>query len=253
MNEIWTPSEFISNAIRKKSNIPVYTIPYAIDAQTEEGCGRKEFQLPEDKFLFLMMYDNNSISERKNPMGVITAFKKAFSKDETNVGLVIKVNSPDKQELARLQSLLDGYENIYFVTETMEKRRVNSLIQCVDVVVSLHRAEGFGLVLAEAMYLGVPTIATNWSSNTEFMNPDVACMVDYQLIELEKDMGPFKKGQCWADADLDQAANYMRCLSQDRDYYEKMVVHAKTHIRKELSMEQAVAKIENRMQEILQK
>lgn len=252
MNEIWTPSEFISNAIRKKSSIPVHTIPYAIDAATEEGFGREEFGLPEDKFLFLMMYDNNSISERKNPIGVITAFQKAFGQKDTQVGLVIKVSSPDKQEMAKLYGILAGYQNIYFVTESMEKKRVNSLIACVDVVISLHRAEGFGLVLAEAMYLGTPTIATNWSSNTEFMDSDVACMVDYQLVRLEQNQGPFLKGQRWADPNLDQAAEYMRRLFEEKDFYEQIASRAKTQIRKKLSMEQAVVKIEERLQKILQ-
>lgn len=252
MDEIWTPSEFTSNSIRKKTNIPVHTIPYAIEAETEENYSRKEFGLPEDKFLFLMMYDNNSIEERKNPRGVIEAFKKAFSKEEKKVGLVIKVNSPDKRGIEKLKSELQGYENIYFITEILEKKRVNSLIACADTVVSLHRAEGFGLVLAEAMYLGVPTIATNWSSNIEFMNDETACMVDYKLVEIEKEVGPFKKGQRWADANIGQAAEYMRKLYENREYREKTAWQAQRHIREKLSMEQAVEKIEERIVKITQ-
>ena len=79
------------------------------------------------------------------------------------------------------------------------KKEVNSLLADVDVYVSLHRSEGFGLVMAEAMYLGTPVIATNWSGNTEFMNNDTACMVGYDLIELDKDYDVFQKGNVWAD------------------------------------------------------
>lgn len=244
MNEIWTPSEFISNSIRKKTNIPVSTIPYAIEAQMEDNFGRKGFGLPDDKFLFLMMYDNNSIAERKNPQGVIDAFKKAFPVKNKDVGLVIKINSADKRDVEKLRLQLREYENIYFITETLSREKVNSLIACADVVVSLHRAEGFGLVLAEAMYLGVPTIATNWSANTEFMNKEVACMVDYQLVEIEKDVGPFKKGQRWAEADLEQAAGYMRLLYEDKAYREKIAGQAYEYVREKLSVEQAVKKIE---------
>ena len=92
----------------------------------------------------------------------------------------------------KIQNVLDGYTNVYLIEGTLNRDQVNSLTKCVDVVVSLHRAEGFGLVLAEAMLLGTPTIATNWSSNTEFMNKDVACMVDYKLITIERDIPPFK-------------------------------------------------------------
>jgi len=250
MDEIWTPSEFISSAIRKKTKKPVITIPYAIEAKADDTYGRKEFHLPEKKFLFLMMYDNNSISERKNPKGVIAAFQRAFSKKEKEVGLVIKVNSPDRKEMKNLKAQLKGYQNIYFITETLEKKKVNALIACVDVVVSLHRAEGFGLVLAEAMLLGTPTIATNWSSNTEFMNKEVACMVDYQLVKLEKEMGPFKKGQRWADADIGQASKFMRKLYQDKAYYCRISENAQRYIKDKLGMKQAVEKINNRLGKI---
>lgn len=237
MDEIWTPSEFVSRAIRKKTTKPVITIPYAIEAEIDIFYGRKEFHLPENQFLFLMLYDSNSISERKNPTGVITAFQLAFSKEETGVGLVIKVHLSDEKELKQLQSQVKGYKNIYIITELLEKKKVNSLIACVDVVVSLHRAEGFGLVLAEAMFLGTPTIATNWSANTEFMDHKVACMVDYQLVELKKDIGPFKKGQYWAEANLVQAAEYMRKLYEDPYFYQKILTNAQDKIKNEFCME----------------
>lgn len=249
MNEIWTPSEFISRAIRKKTSLPVYTIPYNIETKTEAGCTRKSFNLPSETFLFLMMYDNNSISERKNPLGVIQAFKQAFQKKE-NVGLVIKINSPEKQEMECLKAALEGCTNIYFITEILEKKKVNSLIQCVDVVVSLHRAEGFGLVLAEAMQLGTPTIATNWSSNIEFMNEEVAYMVKYKLVQLTEDYGPFKKGQRWAEADLEDASIGMKKLYEDKEYYEHISKAAKKYINEKLNINHITKLIQKRMIEI---
>ncbi len=250
MDEIWTPSEFISNAIRKKTSKPVRTVPYCITAETVPECGRKEFGLPEDKFLFLMMYDSNSVMERKNPIGVIKAFRQAFSAEDNGVGLVIKVSSATKDELESLRKELADFKNIYFITETMPKEKVNSLIAGVDVVVSLHRAEGFGLVLAEAMYLGTPTIATNWSANTEFMNSDVACMVDYELTEIKETIGPFKKGQKWAEPDVKQAAQYMQKLYSDKAFYDKMAEDAKVYVREKLGMEQAVRKMAECLQQL---
>ena len=250
LDEIWTPAEFVSEAVRKVTNKPVYTVPYHVEAPIDTKYDRKHFGLPEDKFLYLMMYDSKSMMERKNPISVLNAFKKAFDKDDNAVGLVIKMNGRNEEDIAQIQRLMDGYENIYFMTETLPKVEVNSLIACVDVFVSLHRAEGFGLVMAEAMLNGTPCIATNWSANTEFMNSDVACMVNYKMIALDHEIGPYKKGSHWADADVNEAAMYMRKLADDKTLYEQMSHEAKTYIEQVLGMKSVTEKIENRVEEI---
>lgn len=163
LDEIWAPSEFICNAIRKKTTLPVRCMSYYVDVHIGTIYERKHFGIPEDKFLYLMMYDQSSCMERKNPIGVLNAFKMAFEKENENVGLVIKINNPTPESRKQIRSVLDGYTNVYLIEETLSRDEVNSLTKCVDVVVSLHRAEGFGLVLAEAMLLGTPTVATNWS------------------------------------------------------------------------------------------
>lgn len=250
LDEIWAPSEFICNAIRKKTTLPVRCMPYYVDVHIGTIYDRKHFGIPEDKFLYLMMYDQSSCMERKNPIGVLNAFKMAFEKENENVGLVIKINNPTPESRKQIRSVLDGYTNVYLIEETLSRDEVNSLTKCVDVVVSLHRAEGFGLVLAEAMLLGTPTVATNWSSNTEFMNENVACMVDYELITIEKDMPPFKAGNRWADANLDQAAEYMKKLYEDKEYYEIIRKNAKEYAKEKLGMDQAAGRIRERLKEI---
>lgn len=250
LDEIWAPSEFICNAIRKKTTLPVRCMPYYVDVHIGTIYDRKHFGIPEDKFLYLMMYDQSSCMERKNPIGVLNAFKMAFEKENENVGLVIKINNPTSESRKQIRSVLDGYTNVYLIEETLSRDEVNSLTKCVDVVVSLHRAEGFGLVLAEAMLLGTPTVATNWSSNTEFMNENVACMVDYELITIEKDMPPFKAGNRWADANLDQAAGYMKKLYEDKEYYEMIRKNAKEYAEEKLGMDQAAGRMRERLKEI---
>lgn len=250
LDEIWAPSEFICNAIRKKTTLPVRCMSYYVDVHIGTIYERKHFGIPEDKFLYLMMYDQSSCMERKNPIGVLNAFKMAFEKENENVGLVIKINNPTPESRKQIRSVLDGYTNVYLIEETLSRDEVNSLTKCVDVVVSLHRAEGFGLVLAEAMLLGTPTVATNWSSNTEFMNENVACMVDYELITIEKDMPPFKAGNRWADANLDQAAGYMKKLYEDKEYYEMIRKNAKEYAKEKLGMDQAAGRIRERLKEI---
>lgn len=250
VDEIWTPSEFTSESIRKVTDKPVITIPYNVTAETDEKYDRKYFNLPEDKFLFLVMFDANSTMTRKNPLGAIEAYKKAFSPDDDSVGIVIKTNNAEEEKLKPVMKLLEGYKNVYFITDILEKKAVNSLIKDVDVFVSLHRAEGFGLVMAEAMLNETVCIATNWSSNTEFMNKDVACMVDYSFITLEKDMSPYRKGAKWADANTDEAAEYMKRLCTDREYYDNLSKKAKAYIEDKLSMESVKTLLETRIKEI---
>lgn len=249
LDEIWTPSEFISNNLRKVTNLPVRTMPYCVEAPVDEAMDRKYFGLPEDKFLFLVMYDSNSTIERKNPTGAIRAFRKAF-KSHPDVGIIVKVNNAKPRDMEHLKHWLKDCPNVYYITDTLSKVAVNSLIQQADVFVSLHRAEGFGLVMAEAMIVGTPVIATNWSSNTEFMNPDVACMVDCSFVELKKDSPPYKKGAVWAEPDVLMAAKYMRKLYVDRKFYEKIKYSAKVYIDEKLSMANAVGRIKKRVGEI---
>ena len=250
LDEIWTPSEFISKNLRKVTHLPVKTIPYWVTADTDLQYNRSFFDLPEQKFLFLTMYDSNSTMERKNPKGAVSAFKKAFSPEDDSVGIVVKINNARETDIQTLKSELSAYKNVYYITRTLEKVQVNSLIECCDAFISLHRAEGFGLVMAEAMLVGTPCIATNWSSNTEFMNNDVACMVEYTFKTLDRDCPPYKKGAVWADADTGMAADYMIKLVNDKAYYERIRDNAKTYAALKLGRESAVRLIENRIREI---
>lgn len=251
VDEIWTPSEFISRGIRKKTNKPVITMPYGLVLDKSNRLGRKYFHLPEDKFLFLAMYDFLSISERKNPYGIIKAYMQAFQKTDTGMGLVIKANHlGNRAELDRLRETLDGYPDVYFITDNLSRKEVESLIAGTDVLVSLHRAEGFGLPLAEAMYLGTAVIATNWSSTTEFMDAGSACLVDYELVTLEKNIGPYRKGNRWADADVAQAARYMRALFEDRGLYRDKVANGGKYIRECLDLEKMSGRMKGRIGEI---
>lgn len=250
VDEVWTPSEFVSKCIRKITDKPVYTMPYCVTAPTDENYDRKHFDLPEDRFLFLAMYDTNSTIARKNPLGAIKAFQKAFAPDDSSVGLVLKMNNPRQEDKEALKNIIGDYKNIYCINKVMDKVEVNSLIKAVDVFVSLHRAEGFGLVMAEAMLNETVCIATDWSSNTEFMNNDVACMVDYEFTVLKKTQEPYKKGSKWAEANIDTAAGYMKRLCSDKEYYDRLAKAAKEYVSEKLGMDTAAERINTRIQQI---
>lgn len=252
-DEIWTPSEFASNSIREVTDKPVRTIPYYVLATADEQFDRGYFKLPKDKFLYLIMYDTNSTMARKNPVGALNAYKKAFPQENQNVGLVIKVNNATKEDLQVIREQISDYQNIYFITETLDKIQVNSLIADVDVFVSLHRAEGFGLVMAEAMLLGTACVATDWSSNTEFMDAESACMVPYSKVEILETSGNYKKGCVWAEADVDAASAYLKRLYEEPEYYAKLVEHAKRHVDAVLGKDSILRLLETRLGDILQK
>lgn len=249
-DEIWTPSLYVSNVFRKYYRIPIFTIPYSVEAPFDVKFDREYFHLPESQKLFLILYDSASTSERKNPFGAIEAYRKAFPFENDNVGLIIKINNANPEDIENLKVKLDGYRNIYYMTETLNKIEVNSLIKSADVFVSLHRAEGFGLVVAEAMLLGTPVITTNWSSTTEFTTEETACLVDYQLIEIQKDSGFYKKGYHWADPDINQASEYMKQMVVNEEFYQEMQQKAYEYALKKFSLEQAVEKIRDRIREV---
>jgi glycosyltransferase involved in cell wall biosynthesis len=249
-DEIWTPSEFASNAIRQITNKPVITVPYAVTAPADDKFDRAYFGLPPYRCLFLCLYDCSSTIERKNPLSVLIAFKKAFGKDDSAVHLVIKLNNPLDTDINAINNEFAGYGNVSMITDILTKVEINSLIKCCDVLVSLHRAEGFGLVPAEAMLLETAVISTNWSGTTEFMNSETACLIDFEFVEITEDAGPYNKGWRWADPDIEQAARCMRRLSGDIEYRCELAKRAKVHIRNLLSLDNAAKRIRTRVEQI---
>ena len=174
VDEVWTPSEFTARTMRKETNKPVIPILYGMETPYDEKLTRADFGLNEDDFLVLMMFDSNSYASRKNPGAAIDAFREAYGENPEHVKLVIKINNPKAEDIAFVEEHIGGKAGYLLITERMDKERLNSLIRLCDVFISMHRAEGFGLVMAEAMMLGTPAVATGWSANTEFMPEDIS-------------------------------------------------------------------------------
>lgn len=236
LDEVWTPTGFVHDAVSRKSPVPVVKIPHAIEFFVTD-CKREDFGLPQDRFLFLVMYDFSSYQERKNPKGALEAFDRAFGKNGQQAALVIKTQNSHNHPEARqeLETWLDGRNNVLWLDRTLTRQEVYNLESLCDCFLSMHRSEGFGLGPAEAMYLGKPVIATNWSGTTEFMRQDNSLPVNYQLVAINEDIGVYKKGQIWADPDLDHAAWLMRQAVDDTDLRERIGRAAQHSIRTEFS------------------
>jgi glycosyltransferase involved in cell wall biosynthesis len=215
-DEIWVPSNFSLESVSRAAPIPVVRIPYAIDEQPEIGPGdRSRFDLPENKFLYLFIFDFHSSLERKNPLGLVEAFARAFPTGG-DATLVLKCahsgDCPgDRAALAAAAERAD----VRIIDRVMSRREVNRLLALADCYVSLHRSEGFGLTLAEAMALGKPVVATAYSGNMDFMTPANSFLVSYELTKIEQDHGLYKKGYIWADPDRDHAAELLRHVFQN--------------------------------------
>ena len=215
VDEVWTASRFVQDSLSMKSPVPVWRLPMAVRLGPADEFSRASFSLPQRQFLFLSMSDTHSTLERKNPLGVVRAFKQAFSGNNRRVGLVLKISNADSvlvssEAMTQVREEIKDYRNIYLLDREMTRAEIDSLLSVCDCFISLHRSEGFGLGPAEAMSLGKPAILTNWSGNTDYMTMNNSIGIDYKLIPVGKVIGPYLPDQVWADPDLEQAAFWMK-------------------------------------------
>lgn len=236
LDEVWVPSSFTQKSVAAVSPIPVHHIPYTIDPElTPSGrWQRQDFGLSPQPFVFLFIFDFLSFAERKNPSGAIAAFKRAFG-SRKDVLLYIKGSHAESAWplVRRLQDEAAG-ANILFSNEILSRPAIHGLMSCCDCFVSLHRAEGFGFTLAEAMNLGKPVIATAYSSNMDFMDEHSSLLVRYRMAEIDRPYGPYKKGYVWADPDLECAAGLMQQIAGDRDLAGRVGQTAQRTVREKL-------------------
>jgi glycosyltransferase involved in cell wall biosynthesis len=239
LSEVWAPSAFVQDAVSKKSPIPVVRMPHAIRFSTSPDANRQRFSLPEGRFLFLMVYDFSSLQERKNPAAVLEAFDRAFSRDNARATLVVKTQNANHhpQDLAELRERLSGRRDVVWINETLSRQDVYDLYAVCDAFVSLHRSEGWGMGPIEAMFLGKPVVATNWSGNVDFMRPDNSLPVNYRLVKIDRDVGPYRAGQTWADPEIEHASWLMRRVMDDDELRARISREAMRTVREDYSPE----------------
>lgn len=253
LNEVWTPSPYVRDAVAAKSPVPVLSMPPGI-AEGSSGFrpGRAYFSLPEEPLLFLTMFDALSFTERKNPQAALAAFIQAFGRHSEEAALVIKVSNSyaSAGNMERLRAGIADCSNVYLLDIGLTGIETRALLDACDIYISLHRAEGFGLTLAEAMAMGKPVIATNWSGNTAYMDAANSCPVQYQLIPIGQQIGPYEAHQLWADPDCEHAAHYMRALYYDYQLRERIGAAGRDTILSQFSPAAAGMRMRDRLHQL---
>jgi glycosyltransferase involved in cell wall biosynthesis len=249
LDEIWASSAFIQQAVSAKVTIPVVHMPHGVEVTNIEPCSPEELGVPRGRFTFLCMFDLASVIHRKNPLGAVEAFQRAFLPHESSAALLIKAGHAESRpgEYKELEEQLRGIPNVYLTDRMLSRAQTNGLIATCHGVLSLHRAEGFGLILAEAMYLGKPVIATGWSGNMDFMNSWNSCPVRYEIVALDRNYGTYPAGQHWAEPDVDHASHLLRRVFEDEVFRSKIGVRGRETIRSQFSPEAAGQRYRQRL------
>ncbi|MEJ5053003.1 glycosyltransferase family 4 protein [Sphingobacterium sp. MYb382] len=249
LDELWVPSNFCLNAISQVSSKPVLRFMHSIAVPEETKLTRKDFNLPEGPVMYLTIFDYNSTVSRKNPFATIDAFELAFGKNSTEAILVLKTSAGINYRTDRklLKERVQANNSIILIEDALPREQLDGLMHLCDVYVSLHRSEGFGLTMAEAMYLGKPVIATGYSSNLEYMNSENSFLVPYTLIPIKDPFFFPELNNLWADADVPKAAEIMKMLADDVTLRESVGKKARNDVRISLAPARIGEKIKERI------
>ena len=218
VDEVWVASDYVAGIVAGATEKPVHVFPMPVEVAAPPGLTRAELGLPDDRFVFLLAFDFFSTVERKNPVGLIEAFNRAFEPDEGPL-LVVKTINGQKQagELKRLHRAASDRPDIRLVDEYISAEQMRGLVATCDCYVSLHRSEGFGFPLAEAMAYAKPVIATGYSGNLMFMDETDSYLVGFALTPIPPGSANYPAGALWADPNLDEAAAAMRRVVKQPD------------------------------------
>ncbi|MFN8525602.1 MAG: glycosyltransferase family 4 protein [Chloroflexota bacterium] len=251
-DEIWVATGFVREAIARESTTPVIHMPVVLYREPA-GQGprlRAKLGIQSDEVLYLFAFDFASVFERKNPLAVVRAFLRAFPAGE-RVRLVMKSQN-GHQFVEALAELRDAARDprITVWDETVSPESVGDLMAACDVYVSLHRAEGLGLTLAEAMSHGKPVVATGWSGNMDFMTVANSVPVRFKLETLQRDAGPYSAGTEWAVPDEVHAAACMRELFEQPSWRRELGEMGRADLRSRYSTESVGRAIVARLETI---
>lgn len=250
LDEVWAASEFIADALRPMAPIPVSTIRIPLTPVEPAAVGREELSMP-DGFCFLYVFDFRSVFRRKNPLGAIEAFRSAFEPGE-GASLLIKSVGGEAwpEESAQLAAAAAEHPDIHLSEGVIPAAEKNAMIAACDCYLSLHRSEGLGLTMAEAMYFGKPVIATGYSGNLDFMTDENSYLVEYDLAEIGEGAGPYPAQARWAEPRVEHAVSLMRRAFENRGESARKGEKAAVAIRASHSPEAAGQLLEARLADL---
>ncbi len=252
VDEVWTPTPFVTEALRASLPLPVHEIAPAVVTAAPEPVARERFGLGAETFVFLFMFDMFSDFERKNPLALLRAYRRAFGPRD-DVHLLIKVTrgGVDLANLARLRKMAaEEGAPVTVCDELVSREQATGYIAMSDAVVSLHRSEGFGLVLAEAMALGKPVIGTRYSGNLAFMNGGNSLLVEHRLVRVDGHTPRYPQGAWWAEPSETHAADCLRAVYEDRSASAQRAARAEWEIRQNFGVEAAGRRMVARLEAI---
>lgn len=254
-DEYWGLSTFIADAARKRMDVPVHAFPIPVDLHFPDVLApRARFGIPEESFAFLFTFSVDSTMARKNPEAVLRAFQAAFPDPDVPVALVFKSMIRQASPLNRavfeaFKAIAREDPRVVLIEETLDRDENASLYMRCDAYVSLHRAEGFGLTMAEAMGYGKPTIGTGYSGNLDFMNDGNSCLVKFDRVEMDPTLYHGQQ-QVWAEPDAEDAARHMRRVFEDMRFREKIARAGKRTILEDFSRRNVGRKLLERLRQI---
>ena len=252
IDEIWAISHFTEKLFKQYTDKPVIYMPLAIDNPSFKAQPRSLFNIPNDAFAYLSVFDCNSWVARKNPIAAAKAFMLAFPKTIIDTRLVIKIihSSSHIKEFIELMELIKQDNRILVIDETLSRNNMLALINCCDVFVSLHRSEGFGRVIAESMLLGKPVISTNYSGSLDFAHEETAFIVNGPIVELKKGDYVEHEGQHWMDPDIKMASEQFKICYENSEQAAIIAERGQLFVEENHSIDACAARYASRLKEI---
>jgi len=233
VNAVFVPSTFTANAIMQFAKQPVIVVPHPIDVgSVRNGPNvRQRLGIAADSFLATVIFSFGSSMERKNPIAAIRAFRKSLG-NTPNAYLIIKTTDGNKHasDLAQIRGEIQDLPNVIVIDEMWDKSDISGLIQDSSVYVSLHRSEGFGLNIAEAILRNIPVVTTNWSGNIDFCCPSAVHLIESRLVPVASDHPEFSnmRGN-WADPDVNMAAASLTTIFANFDAARQRAIAARNY------------------------
>ncbi|HEY3606909.1 MAG TPA: FkbM family methyltransferase [Pseudonocardiaceae bacterium] len=229
VDEVWTISEFCRAAIAANAPVPVRVFPVPVRDPLRGTT--LPVRPASSTTTFLFVFDYNSIFERKNPLAAVRAFQSAFGAAD-DVRLIIKsINGEQHQgDREKLRLAVAEEPRITLLEQYLDADEVGALFTRADCYLSLHRSEGFGLTVAEAMIRGLPVIATDYGGSAEVLTPDTGWPVGYDLVPVGPGCYPYPPDAVWAQPNLDAAVAALRAVVADPEDARKRGALAREHL-----------------------